>query len=187
MNPPAYITLAEGESSWIEIAAFLLFMVIAAIGSAIQKWSEKNKQKEAAKPKPKPQSEAKGRLKIDLQPARSARSAPPPAPRQRNASAAQSARVDQELQLRQQRQAQIESERQRRLAARQSRETDTRAIEAKLVSVQSPSKERAIGQISSPSVIVNLENLPAAKTAMILHEIFSPPKALRKGGEIWDS
>ena len=26
-----------------------------------------------------------------------------------------------------------------------------------------------------------------ARTAMIYHEIFSPPKALRDGGEMWDS
>jgi hypothetical protein len=33
---------------------------------------------------------------------------------------------------------------------------------------------------------LNLDNVQQARRAIVFHEIFSAPKALRKGSEMWD-
>ncbi|MDP6046172.1 MAG: hypothetical protein QGH94_11395 [Phycisphaerae bacterium] len=167
MNSLAYI-LAADDFNWVHIVALLLFVGITAISSFFQKWAEKKKQQEAAKPKTAKLPTVVGR-------------AQPPAPPQQPQKAV---RVAQELKLRQQRQAQLEADRQKRLSARKPPEADTKAIEARLVDAKLSSKETSIQKIDRPGVIIELQNRSAAKKAMILHEIFASPKALRKDDEM---
>jgi len=181
MNPLAYI-LAERESGWIEIVIFAIVFGLAIISSFFQKAKAKKEQEEKARgdSKPSDRRQTRARARRTAQPTRPA---PPPAPQPE-----QAVRVSEELRLRQQRQAQIEQDRQKRLGARVSPESDTNAIEARLVSMHpDEAGTTAPMQISRAGGIAGLRTLADARKAIILHEIFSPPKALRKGGEMWDT
>ncbi len=176
MNLLAYILAAKKELGWIEIVVVALFFLVSIIGSIIQKTKEKKDKANARKP-----SGAS-------QPARPKPPAVPQARRTRQPEpiAPQPVRVSQELRQNQQRQAQIEADRRKRLAARKSPESDTNAIEARLVSVRPKDALTTPGEIGKIAAIVELNTPAEAKRAIILHEIFSPPKALRTGGEMWD-
>ncbi|MDP6636133.1 MAG: hypothetical protein QGG42_14630 [Phycisphaerae bacterium] len=188
MNPLTYI-LAAGDSSWVEIIVIALFFGLSIIGSIFQKAKEKQ-QKDKAKKSPAQSAQKKSpkrpRTSRTVQPTRTI---PPPVQAQQ-VQDQKAVRVAEELRLRQQRQAQLESDRKKRLASRVSPESDTNAIEARLVSVQ-PSQtdaaDTAPRRIDEIGVIMDLETTDEARRAIILHEIFSPPKALRQGGEMWDT
>ncbi|MBL7222208.1 MAG: hypothetical protein ISS69_19010 [Phycisphaerae bacterium] len=173
MNLLAYISAAR-DFSWIEIVVIAIIFLASIIGSAIQK--AKQKQQEDKSRKPRAKSEPSGRRETQaptprtVQPTRPKPPAVPQPARSRQAPAEQTVRVSEELQLRQKRQAQLEKDRQKRLGVRTSPESDT-----------------APRQISEVGVILNLQTPADAQRAIILHEIFSPPKALRQGGEMWDT
>ena len=175
MNQLAHI-LAKGDPGWIEIVVVALFFGLSIIGTLFQKAKEKKQKNEAAD---KPRQESS--------PVRPKPPAIPQARRPRQAPEEQAVRVSQELRMRQQREAQLEAERQRRLAARQSPQSDSNAIEARLVSVRPAEAETAVRQISEIGVILQLDTPAEAQRAIVMHEIFSPPKALRQGGEMWDA
>ena len=178
MNLLAYI-LAERDFGWIEIVIVVILFGASLIGSLFQKAKEKQQEEKRrgnSGPPGRRQTQAPARRTV--QPTRTA---PPPPP------AGQTVRVSQELHLRQQRQVQLDSDREKRLATRKSPESDTNAIEAHLVSVHPSEADTAPRQISTVGVIPGLKTLDDARKAIILHEIFSPPKALRKGGEMWDT
>jgi hypothetical protein len=176
MNLLAYILAAKKELGWVEIVVVALFFGVSIIGSIIQKTKEK-KQKDNAS---KPSGESRGRRPEPtvIPQARRTRQPVPVAP--------QPVRVSQELRQRQQRQSQLEADRQKRLATRRSPESDTNAIESRLVSVHPEETVTEPGEIGEIDAIVELKTPADAKRAIILHEIFSPPKALRTGGEMWD-
>jgi len=183
MNQLTYI-LAAGDDSWVEIVGIVIFIGLGIIGSLFQKDKAK-KQKEEEARKARKKSEPSGRRQRQARSPRAAQPtqpAPPTTPQPE-----QTVRVSDELRSRQQRQAQLERDREKRLDARVSPESDTDAIEARLVSVRSSEADTAPGQISEAEVIPSLKTLADARKAMILHEIFSPPKALRQGGETWDT
>ena len=179
MNLLAYIILAEQEFDWIQIVVILIVMGVGLIGSIYQKFKEQQQQDGARKSEPSGHRQRQIPAPRTVRPARPV---PPPAP-----GAQQTVRVSEELRLRQQRQVQLESDRQKRLGARISPEYDTNAIEARLVSVHPDETDTAPMQISKVGVILQLKTRAETQKAIILHEIFSPPKALRKGGDIWDS
>ena len=175
MNPLAYI-LAKGDPGWVELVLVALFFGLSIIGSLFQKAKEKQqKNKDADKPRQKPRA---------VQPK------PPVASKVRRPQPARSpqpVRVSQELRLREQRQAQLEADRQKRLATRRSPEADSSDIEARLVSIRPAQDDTPVLEISEVSIILELDSPAEAQRAMVLHEIFSPPKALRNGGEMWDA
>ena len=174
MNPLAYI-LAKRDPGWIEIILVALFFGLSILGSIFQKAKEKRKKDKADKPPG------------ESRPTRPKPPAVPQARRTRQAPDEQTVRVSEELRLRQQRQTQLEADRQKRLATRISPESDTKAIEARLVSVRPAAADTAPRRISEVGVVLQLNTPAEAKRAIIMNEIFSPPKALRKGGEMWDT
>ena len=176
MNLLAHI-LAAKEFDWIQIVIIAIVLGAGLIGSIFQKLKEQ--QKEAKTRKPGAESgQRQARSPRTVQPTRPAPPAPPDE---------QAVRVSQELGLRQQRQAQLDKDRQKRLASRQSPQSDSNAIEARLVSIRSAEADTAIRKIGEIGVILQLATTAEARRAIILHEVFSPPKALRQGGEMWDT
>ncbi|MBL7221690.1 MAG: hypothetical protein ISS69_16390 [Phycisphaerae bacterium] len=178
MNTLAYI-LAEKEFGWVQIVVVAIFFLVSIVASIFQKAKEKEQKAQSRKPKPSARQQKQAPAPRTVQPTRPV---PPPAP-----AAGQTVRVSEDLRLRQQRQAQLDSERQQRLASRNPPESDTAAIEARLVGIRPDQADTAPGQISRVGVVLQLKTRDDAQKAIIMHEIFSPPKALRKGGEIWDS
>ncbi len=188
MNILAYILAADEEFDWVHIVGLLLFIGIGLISSVFQKWKESQKTDKTAKPKTPPARPGARKQTPQSRRAQRAQRAQPtqPPPVRQQESAEKTVRVAQEMQLRQQRQAQLEAERSQRMATRQSPEADTQAIEARLVSVPGGARPMETEQIGKPG-IPELTTRSAAQQAMILHEIFSPPKALRQGDEMWDT
>ena len=179
MNLLAHI-LASRDTGWVEIVVIAIVFGLSIISSIFQKAKAKEKEEKAKKTRAESGQRKTSRPRPrTVQPTRPA---PPPAP-----PPEQSVRVSEELRLRQQRQAQLERDRQKRMAARMSPESDTDAIEARLVSVHSAQGDTPPRQISRVGGIPGLRTLDDARKAIILHEIFSPPKALREGGEMWDT
>ena len=62
-------------------------------------------------------------------------------------------------------------------------EADSAAIKGTILQVR-PSQEAAHDLPTGPAV--NLSSPERARRAIIFHEIFSAPKALRQGKEMWD-
>ena len=178
MNTLAYI-LAEKEFGWVQIVVVAIFFLVSIVASIFQKAKEKEQKAQSRKPEPSGRQQKQAPAPRTARPTRPV---PPPAP-----AAEQTVRVSEELHLRQQRQAQLDGDRQQRLASRKSPESDTNAIEARLVSVRPDQGDTSPGRISKVGVILQLKTRDDAQKAIIMHEIFSPPKALRKGREIWDS
>ncbi len=66
-----------------------------------------------------------------------------------------------------------------------SPEADTAAIESRLLSIRAAKTGQGIA--GNSFIAVNLLNPTNARNAIIMHEIFSPPKALRDQDELWDT
>ncbi len=66
-----------------------------------------------------------------------------------------------------------------------SPEADTAAIESRLLSIRPAKTGAAVA--GNSFITVNLSDPTNARTAIIMHEIFSPPKALRDEHELWDA
>lgn len=94
-----------------------------------------------------------------------------------------SIRVEEELKLQRRRQRDLEAQRRKRLASRKVPEADSAAIEGRILQVR-PDQEAAHDLPTGPAV--NLSSAERARRAIIFHEIFSAPKALRQGKEMWD-
>jgi len=94
-----------------------------------------------------------------------------------------SVRVEEELQVQRRRQRKLEAQRGKRLAARKVPEADSAVIKGGLLQVR-PDQKPGAGVRTGPSV--DLSNAEKARRAIIFHEIFSAPKALRQGKEMWD-
>ncbi|MCP4377631.1 MAG: hypothetical protein GY794_15815 [bacterium] len=180
MNLLAHILAADNDSGWIRIVVVAVFIGISIIGSILQKAKEARDKAQTRKPRAK---SPRVRHKPPVARRQQARR-PQPIPLE---AAAPPIRVSEELRLNQQRQAELERDRKKRLAARTPPESDTNAIEARLVNQRPAQSDTAPQKVSEVGIAVNLENREMAKKAMILHEIFSPPKALRNGGEMWDT
>ena len=162
----AYI-LGAGDLEWIEIVVIAIIFGASIIGSLFQKAKEKQKEETTRKQRrsggqqPQPRKQRRAPIPVG----RVVQTVPP--------TPEQNVRVSQELRLQQQRQAQIEQDRKKRMASQIARQSKTPAADS----------PREIGKVG---VILSLDNPVNAKKAMILHEVFSPPKALRKGGEMWE-
>jgi len=203
------IMLAAGDGGTFEIVIVLLFIVISIVGGIIKKASEKQKQKQqkgrppAKQPRPTgqgeqaqqgqpsqrptPQGQAPQRQvsarPAQRQPVRVALAHPQAAAKPEDLSA----NVQTELATQQQRLQKAGLSRRRRLAARKPPEADSAAIEKRLTSIKpEPTDETAQTQ-QEHRQIVRLLGRNQARQAIIYHEIFSPPKALREGREMWDT
>jgi len=77
----------------------------------------------------------------------------------------------------------LEQLRARRMEMEAPPEADLAAIEARLLRIKPPPIATAP---SGQRLQVNLVDLAAARSAIIYHEILSPPKALREGPEMWE-
>jgi len=199
MNSLAYI-LAADDLGWVELVVIALFFGISIIGSIFQKLMEKKKKADADKPAPaKKTRPAQSQRQTQIQPP--AQKPAPPAARpqgqpagrkqtliQLQTTESKPVRVSEELRLRQQRELKLERERQKRLATRTPPEADAREIQARIardtIQDSAPAAPLPISQIG---IVMSLESRDEAQRAMILHEVFSQPKALRQGGEMWDT
>ena len=88
------------------------------------------------------------------------------------------------MQRQQRRLRMIQQQRATRLVADVPSEADTAAIEARLLSIDSARREGVVRDRAA--VTVDLHHREQLRKAIIYHEIFSPPKALRQGAEMWD-
>jgi hypothetical protein len=94
-----------------------------------------------------------------------------------------SVRVEEELEVQRRRQSKLKAQRHKRLAAPKVPEADSAVIKGRTLQVR-PSQEPAVTAWTGPSV--DLSSPEKARRAIIFHEIFSAPKALRQGKEMWD-
>jgi len=95
----------------------------------------------------------------------------------------QTIRVEEELKLQRRRERKLDAQRRKRLAPRKVPEADSAAIEGRILKVR-PGQEAA--HDVATGVIVDLSRAESLRRAIIFHEIFSAPKALREGKEMWD-
>ncbi len=98
--------------------------------------------------------------------------------------------TEQEITRLQSRLAKLESMRSKRLSMALPSETGTTAIESRLVSIRTPLRKESYQETTRVEVLsvveINLTNRDAARDAIIMHEIFSPPKAMRHQPEAWE-
>ena len=212
MTEMPYVMLAKSESM-VELIAVAVFIAISVIGAIVQKAAKERESKQerekragrsegsapAPRPRYKPLTEqparkgkAEGadgsRRQEAARQLRNARQrsalqnpkAPEPAPRQ------QPATVEDEVLQQRRRLAKVQAERKRRLAARKPPEADTAAIESRLVHVAPGVAAAAETLPTGTGMRETLASADRARTAMIFHEIFSSPKALRRGPEMWE-
>jgi hypothetical protein len=91
-------------------------------------------------------------------------------------------RVEEELQRQKRRLEQDDAQRNKRMHTQAPQESKTEAIEARILHIRKPD----IGQLSASEAAVHVNLLSAnnARHAMLLHEIFSPCKALREEADL---
>ncbi len=100
-------------------------------------------------------------------------------------AAAEQTRVEQELQRLRIRQQKLEAQRAKRLSLRgEPYNETTQAIETRVLHV--PAAQMETAQAAGPATGLHLMDPHQAKAAIVFHEIFSPPKALRGEAEMWD-
>lgn len=95
----------------------------------------------------------------------------------------ESVRVDEALRQERRRQRDAEAQRRKRLASPRVAEADSAAIESRILKVH-PGQGDAQDLPTGPAV--DLSSADRARRAIVFHEIFSAPKALRRGKEMWD-
>ena len=95
----------------------------------------------------------------------------------------ESVRVGEELEQEHRRQRSAEAQRRKRLARRKVPEAHLAAIEGTILQVR-PGQGPRVTVPTGPSV--DLSSAARARRAIVFHEIFSAPKALRQGKEMWD-
>jgi len=177
MSSFAYI-LAEGDIGWLQIVVVAVILILGLISSVVQKAKEKEQQREGREKRRRPTPPTR------QEQARRPQSAPqqvPPQPQDEEV-----VRVSEELRRGEQRQKNLEEARRRRLAVRKSPEADTAAIESRLLSVSQAGDGPEVEIVGNLALGLGLLTPDAARRAIVLHEILSPPKALRQGGESWD-
>jgi len=184
MNWLAHI-LAEADIGFLEIIVVAVIFILGIIGSAMQKHKEKQKQREARDRRsgPAPSNRPPPQIRRP-QPAAPPQQAPPPRPAQ--AESEEVVRVSEELRRSERRQKELEEARRRRLAMRPSPEADTAAIEANLLKVPKADDGSVVDASGRLAGGLGLLTPADARRAIILHEILSPPKALRQGDDSWD-
>ena len=173
MTIAAYI-LANSGGRFAEIAVILVVVVLAILNKVLQKASRKQQE-----------AEAERRRQQQQQADRAAPPAPPspaPVPIDRPVETAPR-RVGDELKRERQRMDGQELSRRKRMAVRKPSHDETASIEAGIMSVAT--RGRQVGG-QGPAVAVELTDARQARQAIIYHEIFSPPKALREGPEMWE-
>ena len=87
--------------------------------------------------------------------------------------------VRDEMRREQHRRDQEELERQQRMSALQSTRTRPKAAAAAPVALETVAR-------ADTAATVKLDTAEKARQAMLYYEIFSAPKALRKGSELWE-
>lgn len=206
--------LANGSSDGFEIIAALVFVLIAIVGGIIKKIAQKQQearqrglqeQQGSVVPPPRPPHVSRPHAHVHRPGVAAAPPHPPPfqldtvipLPLSRHIASAiaeyvtlepltqtESIRVSQELQLQQQRSQELEERRMKKLAARVPQEADSAGIEARLLHTR-PSAAPHL-EPSAPRAKVVLGDAEQARFAIICHEVFSPPKALRQESEPWE-
>lgn len=213
MDATAYIPILariEGELIWVIIV--LVIMALSWIGRKIQ---EKNQQQQAEREYQRRRAEREGQRaqqRRGVPPP--ARPAPPPPVRTRPVGVAPAGErahrrvrpparpqpqpqptvgtlenrhlrvsVEEEVRRQQQRLAADASSQMRRLAAHRPFEADTALVEARLVGVR-PSRPGQAAPRKAPALL-DLSEPDRLRLAIIYHEVFSAPRALRAEPEIW--
>ena len=209
MTEIPYVMLARGDGV-VELIVVAVFIAISIIGAVLQKAAKerevKRKQEEQAghpdtsapakRRRYKPLDEAtrtvdragSGRRQQAAQQLQSAQQGPVV---QSPTAAGPSSRqqitaVEAEVLEQRRRLAKRQAERRRRLAARKSPEADTEAIESRLIHAVPIAAAAAETLPSGAGMKETLASAERARAAIIFHEIFSCPKALRRGPEMWE-
>jgi hypothetical protein len=203
--------LAKGDGGLWEIVPLLIFVAISVIGSLIKKAGKERElrsqeEEEARRSKPA-NRKALSPSEVPQRKVRTPRQTPAPAAQRRGsplsllgaqkpprkipprpAPQPQTLRPEQVAQAQQQHVDQESRKRNRRLAARKSPEADSQAITDRLVSIHPSAAPMMVQEDREPTAFqIALNDPDSLRAAIIYHEIFSPPKALRSGGEPWES
>ena len=199
------VLLAQDSDDWniLWLIGLVLFFVISGL---IRRGMEKKQEQEAAEARrresQKQREEAKRRGAMPPQQAQPAQARRRPMAQRR--PAAQPPRlpepaiieltpaprdlgegVEGGMRREEQRRRADELRRQQRLTARKPPEADSEAIERRLTHLRPGSAEAEALRAFRRSV--QLRTPEQARRAIIFHEIFSAPKALRQGPEMWDT
>jgi hypothetical protein len=96
--------------------------------------------------------------------------------------------VDEEMERQQQRMQRERTDREHRMAALAPQEADTAALISHLVHIRPGSIAAGAAHAGPSSRLLSLlKNGSGLRNALIYHEIFSPPKSMRKDQDIWDA
>jgi hypothetical protein len=96
--------------------------------------------------------------------------------------------VDEEMERQRQRMQQERSQREERMATLAPQEADTAALISRLVHIRPASLAAGAARHGESSRLLSLlKNGAGLRSALIHYEIFSPPKSMRKGQDIWDA
>ncbi len=196
--------LADGGET-VKLIGFILFAVVVILASILQKAQKKQQEKDAARRReqgPPPSPAQRDRQEPVRRPA-----APRPGMRQLTPAQQVAQAMREALGISPQQptepQEQVpprarSAEEIRRLRAARSAKKKRARRPAQVESEQparKPLSERQAGPVATATetvkptpahVIANLGDLSEARRAIVYHEIFSRPKALREGAEMWD-
>lgn len=183
--------LAQDDDGFdfVHLIVFLVIVAISIISSIVQKAKEKTKQQQGG---PKPQPSGQGGVSMPQEDVAKLREAlqQKAAAKQKAAQAKQlkALGVQEEMRLEKARLAKQEAQRRQRLASRRPPEEDSEDIQRRIVHVKSKiGQSREVREKKAKGYYGSLlGNKETARKAIVLREILSPPKAMRKGDEIWD-
>ncbi len=193
--------LADRDDSggWSSIIFVLVFIAISVFSHLAKKAKEKEVQQklEAELVQTKGQHGATGQTKADpratplpvQQPRRQHPAAQLIQPKpitlavtlDQQRSAANATRVQNEIRQQELRQAKLAKQQAQRLAARKSPEENVTVGR-----LQQSDDSQKVSKRNPLFIAASLRNNRAARKAIIMHEIFSPAKALRQDQEMWD-
>jgi hypothetical protein len=96
--------------------------------------------------------------------------------------------VDEEMERQRQRMELERRQREDRMATLAPQEADTAALISRLVHIRPGAQAAGAARHGQSSRLLSLlKNGAGLRNALIYHEIFSPPKSMRKGQDIWDA
>ena len=203
MIDPRYIPLADAEE-WFRFLPILIFLAIGVVGKVLQKKTQEREQQRLDEDQARRRREsARARQEPPARSARQPQPQGPPPVRQQAArpqvaqaqAAARPHRIPhgegaEDVAQRQSRRIERESRRRsHRLEAREPPEADSTAIESELVSVHSEIVLTEPAKRPDSRLLAELElrSRDDLRRAILYYEIFSTPKALREGPEMWDA
>lgn len=193
----AALDILAARDDFVSLIGIVALLVIAAVAAAIQKAAKRQQEKRAAEQKSQgpaggPEQPPRRRPPAEEEVARAMREVlglepeelqvrQEPGPRPRQAAAARPRPMPQELQPAQGAEVQQPLRPGEPTFARLQTDVGTEARIAPRAARMPPGQRQV-----QPAAGVAFGNVQQVRRAIIYHEIFSPPKALREGQEMWD-